>query len=301
MPIGRCKLCEEERELQLSHILPAFVFRWQRESSGNGHIRLGMKPNKRVQDGLKRYWLCLECEGRLNKSETAFAAALFHPFTSNTTERVSYSHWLIEFAVSLSWRVLLFYRDEAGLKDWEPEAIDKLNKAERVWREVLLGKRHHPGQHQQHFLPFDRIESATGEFAPNINRYLMRAIDMDLCRGGRNIFTYAKIGRFIFLGFVHESAPENWRGTKVHATEGIIEPRKYVVPRPFGEYINSKARRMSELLASVSPTQKAKIDEAFRKNLDRFVGCDSYQAMLADISMFGDDAFTDHVTDENTP
>jgi hypothetical protein len=49
---------------------------------------------------------------------------------------------------------------------------------------------------------------------------------------------------------------------------------------------------MAELLNSVSDKQKSKIDESFRKNVDHYKGSDEYQAMLADISMFGDAAFS---------
>ena len=140
-----------------------------------------------------------------------------------------------------------------GLTDWEPEALALLDKADQVWREVLLGERHHPSSHEQHVLPLDEIASATGELATNINRYLMRAVDMDIVRGGCNIFTYAKLGRFIFIGFVHEPASKNWRGTKIHATVGELEPRHYVVPQPFGTYLNEKATRMAHLRNSMSP------------------------------------------------
>ena len=128
--------------------------------------------------------------------------------------------------------------------------------------------------------------------APNINRYLMRAIDMDLVRGGTTNFVYAKLGRFVILGFIREDHPNHWRGTKVHATEGHIEPRNYVVPRQFGEYLNSKARRLAELNATISDRQREKIDEAFWTNLDRFAESDSFHAVDSDVRLFGTAAFT---------
>lgn len=267
-----CLLCQREAELQLSHILPAFAFRWLRESAGNGHLRLGMEPNKRVQDGLKRYWLCASCEGRLNFSETAFATNLFHPYLKASGEQYRYSRWLMHFCTSLFWRVLRFYLDEKHLNNWSTEALGHIVKAERIWRELLLGERPHPEAFQQHLLPLDQIESASGELAPNINRYLMRAIDMDVCKGEQVIFTYAKLGRFIVLGFV--------------------QPKKYVLPLPFWEYVNQKAKRMADLLNGVSDKQAGKIDTAFRKNVDCYLGSDAFQAMSADISMFGNNAFS---------
>ena len=292
MPRGPCRLCKADSELQLSHILPAFAYRWLRESSGHGHIRASDEPNKRVQDGLKRYWLCSACEELFSRSETAFAGHLFHPYLAASGGIFPYSHWLLHFCASVSWRVLRFYLDEGHLTKWEPEALAHVSEAETVWREYLLGLHQHPGSFQQHLLPLDQIASASRELAPNINRYLMRAIHMDICRGSRSIFTYSKLGRFIILGFIHEPNPGHWRGTKVHATHGFIEPRKYVVPRALGEYLNEKARKMRDALASVSDRQHEKIDAAFRANVDRFVGSDAFAAMQADVEMFGYDAFS---------
>lgn len=287
-----CRLCQQQAELQNSHILPAFVFRWLKESAGNGHIRYGMEPNQRVQDGHKRYWLCAACEGRLSLSETSFATNLFHPYLEASGKQFYYSRWLMHFCTSLSWRVLRFYLEETNLKDRSAEFLAHVEKAERIWRELLLGERPHPEAFQQHILPLDQIQSTSGKLAPNINRYLMRAVDMDICRGDKTIFTYTKLGRFIVLGFVHEPNPNQWRGTKVNANKGFVGPKEYVLPRAFGEYLNEKAHRMAELLNSVSEKQQTKIDGAFRKNVDRYVESDAYQAMLADVSMFGDAAFS---------
>lgn len=292
MQKGTCHLCQQKAELKHSHILPAFVFRWLKESAGNGHIRHGMEPNKRIQDGLKRYWLCSSCEDLLNLSETAFATNLFHPYLEASGKQFNYTRWLLPFCVSLSWRVLKFYLDETHLNNWDSESLAHVVKAEKVWREFLLEERPHPGSYQQHILPLDQIASATGELAPNINRYLMRAVDMDICKGGKTIFTYTKLGRFIVLGFVHEPNPNNWRSTKVNANKGLVGPKKYILPRSFWDYLDQKARRMDELLNSVSDKQQSKIDGAFRKNIDRYLESDAHQAMLADLSMFGDAAFS---------
>lgn len=174
-----------------------------------------------------------------------------------------------------------------------------VDKAELIWRELLLEKREHPGAFQQHMLPLDRIENATAELAPNINRYLMRAIDMDICRGGKSIFIYSKLGRFIFLGFVNEPNIAHWRGTKVHANEGLLEPRKYVLPSQFLDYINDKARKMAEVAGKISKKQMAKINASFVENAEKVAGSDLAEAMMADISMFGDDAFAPDRSETN--
>lgn len=292
MPTGQCRLCQTNAELQLSHVLPAFVYRWLRESSGNGHLRGSDAPNRRVQDGVKLYWLCSPCEGLLSLSEGDFANKLFLLYTNDTKKSIRYSSWLMHFCTSLSWRVLRFYSERNEWEGWSADAISRIHQADVVWREVLLGQRPHGGLLQQHILPLDQIESTTGSLAPNINRYLMRAVQMDLCRSNNAIYTYAKLGRFIVLGFVHEPNMGHWRGTKVHANEGVIEPRKYVVPGILAHYLNEKAGKMAKALSSMSDVQRGKVDKAFRENVDRYLESDAFTAMQADIEMSGDAAFS---------
>jgi hypothetical protein len=295
MPKGQCRLCGVESDLQLSHILPAFVFRWLRESSGNGHLRSGSSPNQRIQDGLKRHWLCASCEGLLSRSETDFAAKLFYPYTSDGTSRIIYGEWLLRFCVSVSWRVLQYFKEETSLKGYEPEAISCIIQAEATWKDFLLGQRPHPDVFQQHLLPFDAmasISSRRGDLSPNLNRYLMRSVDMDLCRGGNVNLIFSKLGRFGIIGFIREDRLSRWQGSKVHVKHGQIEPRTYTLPTEFFEYLNSKARREAELFSGISPRQLEKIDRTFRANVDKFVGSDACVAMQHDLRMFGDAAST---------
>lgn len=293
MPTGQCRLCQKVSELQLSHVLPAFVFRWLRDSAGGGHLRGSDAPNRRVQDGEKHHWLCSTCEGVLSVSEGHFANRLFLPYTNDTSARVSYSPWLMHFCTSVSWRVLRAALERNEFAAWPTEAVARLHVADAAWREVLLGTQPHAGLQQQHMLPLDQIEHTTGVgLVPNINRYLMRAVQMDLCTAGESIFTFAKLGRFIIIGFVHEPQMDRWKGTKIHANTGIIEPRKYVVPGILARYLNEKADKMADALRSMSDTQHTKVDKAFRDNVDQYIDSDAYDAMVADIGMFGDAAFS---------
>ncbi len=303
MPKGQCLLCAAESELQLSHVLPAFVFRWMRESSGNGHMRSGSSPNQRVQDGVKRHWLCTSCEGLLSCSETAFATKLFYPYTSGESTRIIYDERLLRFCVSVSWRVLQFHKEETSLKGYEPDAIAHIAEVESTWKEFLLGRQPHPGPFEQHLIPFDAMGSISfpkDEVSPNLNRYLMRTVDMDLMRTvvvdtsrtGKAIYVYTKLGRFAIFGFVREEQRSRWQGTKVHVKKGVIEPRTYQLPQALFEYMNGRARRTAELLASISPRQSDKIDQSFRSNINKYIGSDEFQAMQNDVRMFGDAAFT---------
>lgn len=292
MPIGICRLCQRESELQLSHVIPAFVFRWLRESSGNSHMRSIEAPNQRVQDGPKKHWLCLECEGRLGRSEATFATELFHPYLAWSGQRFRYGLWLLRFCVSVSWRNLLVQLDHFEEQGFTENERAWVQSAERTWRQFLLEATPHPGDYRQFLLPLDRIESGRTDLPPNINRYLMRAIDIDLCHGGQSLFTYSKLGRFVIIGFINEPNQAHWVGGRVNANEGTVEPRRYTLPAPFRTYLMGKAARVREAMQSVSPRQTAKIEQAFRDNADRIAGTDFFEAMQADVEMFGSEAFS---------
>jgi hypothetical protein len=70
---GVCRLCGASAELQESHIVPAFVFRWRKETAPTPFMRTSREPNRRVQDGLKLHWLCRNCEQTLSAYEKQFA------------------------------------------------------------------------------------------------------------------------------------------------------------------------------------------------------------------------------------
>lgn len=293
VPQGHCILCLELAELRESHILPAFAFRWLRDSSGTGHIRNTSQVNVRVQDGVKRYWMCSKCEGRLGEFERRFAGELFRPYLHNTRTLYPYGGWLNRFCASLSWRVLRFHRDENHLSSWDPQALGYVTQALETWADLLRGNRSNPGVHEQHLLPLDEIESTTiGGLPRNINRYLMRVVDMDVLKSRDSICTYAKLGRFVIIGFVHEPNPRHWQGSKVHANEGIVEPKHYRLPRPLWDYIDQRARRTLALMEGISEPQRAKVEDSFRQNTDRYLGSDAYLADLADFELHGDDMFS---------
>ena len=292
MPQGTCRLCKREAELQLSHIVPAFVYRWLRESSGNGFLRTTATPNLRVQDGPQEHWLCADCEARFGRDEASFATQLFHPYLAASGNRFLYGPWLLRFCASVSWRNLQLQLEHKTDQDFTENQRNWIQEAESTWRQYLLEEIDHPGRFRQFLLPLDRIESAREDLPPNINRYLMRAIDIDMCHGGETIFTYSKLGRFVILGFINEPNPNHWVGGRVNANEGSVEPRHYVMPAQFGTYIMGKAEIVRQSMQGVSDRQRAKIDKAFHANADNIVGSDFFEAMQADVEMFGPEAFT---------
>ena len=114
--IGKCGLCEKESILKQSHLLPGFIFKWKKRR-GTGFLRASKNPNKRVQDGLKPYLLCANCEQLLGVWEKTFSEKFFKPFHINPGTHVNYSEWFLKFAVSVSWRNLIYHKQNNGFNN----------------------------------------------------------------------------------------------------------------------------------------------------------------------------------------
>lgn len=289
---GKCALCSRDSELSLSHIIPKFVFSWFRESVPSP-IRSTRLPNKRIQDGPKQHLLCPDCEKLSSGWEKNFSDRLFLPLHSNPTltTPLRYGRWALKFAVSVSWRVLLYYQQLHDLSDFSDKQRELAQNALDVWRGFLLGKVPHPGQFEQHLLPVDVIESHSGlAISPFLNRYLLRSVHMDLICSDTSAMVYTKMGHLMLFGFIQEDS-KRWRGTKLHVNNGLVMPRDYRLPRIIANYWNEKANEATKALASTSPRQKQKIQEAIRKNADELANSELFRAIQYDVLHSGKNAF----------
>lgn len=287
-----CRLCGRDRPLLSSHILPAFVFKWKRVSAGGSPLRNTKQPNLRVQDGLKKSFLCDECEALFSRDEGEFANKIFYPYVENPAAQLAYGPSLLRFCTSVSWRVLRLALETENFEPWcDPEAVELCRQAEVTWRAFLLGEREHPSDFRQQLLPFDIIESSSGGESPNINRYLTRTIQMDLCTNSTQTFTFAKLGPIAIFGTIRQRSTP-WKGTRIQANQGTVGGRRqYVLPGALWPYLNAKARESAAAMAGISKKQREVIDQNLRKNADAFVGSAAFRAMQADIEKFGNEAF----------
>jgi hypothetical protein len=287
---GKCPLCEKYATIVESHVLPAFIFRWLKETSATGFLRYGENPNKRIQDGIKYRWLCIDCERLLNSFETPFATKIFHPYNTESKLIQRYDAWLLKFCVSVSWRVLRHFQEISGLEGWTPEHRAEAARAVARWRLFLFDEISHPGQYEQHLLPLGPIEkSSISDLPKNINRYFMRGVEIDVCRGEHTALTFAKMGRFALFGVV-SPGHDKWKGTRISPKGGVIQPSTYTLPAGLKDYLFDRAHRMAALSASIPEHQQDKIEAAAMKNIDRFSTSDQFDAMRRDEAMFGTEA-----------
>lgn len=288
-----CALCGADGGIRESHIIPAFVWRWMRETSATGHFRLGESPNLRAQDGFTTPLLCEDCEKRFSVWEKAFSEQVFVPVQQGSNEEIPYDRWLLLFAVSVSWRVAVYLYRLEGFSDFPDEELAYAKKALDRWAKFLLGQSETPGEFEQHLIVLDAIDrSTTPDLPANISRYLRRAIEIDVAHAVTQSIVYTKMMRLLVVGFIHMPRPRRWINTKVNLKRGTIGgPRNYEVPGNFGDFLMQKAREAQELHGKLSDKQKRKIQSDFMVNIDRAMESDVFEAMRHDVRLFGSRAF----------
>ncbi|MFC2027121.1 hypothetical protein ACFLU3_00380 [Chloroflexota bacterium] len=248
----------------------------------------------RIQDGPKLNLLCDDCEQLFSNWENQFSQNVFLPLhdRQNPKDIYQYGDWALKFAVSVSWRALLYqlsHGKPANLTEYQSNQADS---ALEIWRDFLLDKRPHPDQFEQHILPMDIIKSHSIKgMSPYINRYLIRTVDMDLPSSSKRAFVYTKLCRLMIFGIIHEPHPKHWRNTKLHVRKGSIGGTNYVVPGGLEEYINYRSDKAMETLASISANQSEKVRKSINENLDALANSEVFTAIDQDYHLFGRAAF----------
>lgn len=289
--VGICELCKNEGELQLSHFIPSFMGKWHKKTSITGYLRNNLNISLRQQDLHKEYLLCGKCESVLSKWEKAFAEKVFNPYVENTGRTIEYDDWLLKFCVSLSWRTLIHIRKLNPGND-NLCFLDEVGKAKSKMEDFLNGKTECLDGCEQHLLPLDEIDYSSIRSMPtNINRYLLRSFGMDVIGNRKNIFIYTKMPYFILIGVVKSNETRIMKSSRIKMKRGMISPRKYEMPKGIGTYIFEKGRQLEELDKKIPEHQQARIREYLFRNPQIALDSKTFKAFLADLRMFGEDAF----------
>lgn len=290
--MGVCRLCGTSSELQCSHIIPSFIFNWLKSTSATGHIRYGEEINKRVQDGLKAYWLCSECEQMIGRFENYYATSIFRPIM-NGEHTVCYDHNLLKFAVSLSWRVLSHFYENNLLNHFN---VNQLNRAEDAlikWQEILRNKTNNPKTFEQHHYNFSgSILGLNDQIHTNIHRYLQRSIEIDVLTYDEISLVYTKLPCILIIGYISLNCSGRFRCSRVCTKSGKLAPSKYNFPKELCEAICDKAKASKNLLNSISETQKNKINKSYLENIQKVVDSETIKSFNRDMQITGIDLNT---------
>ena len=279
-----CHLCGTVSSLQVSHIVPAFAFRYLRDSSATGYIRDISNINKREQDGPKERLLCSDCEQRLAVMEKKFADGLFYPFVKGNLVHATYGPWLLQFCVSLSWRALHRARSRDSFDDYSPSDLSLLARAETRWKDFLLNTKSPLNKFRQHLLLVSSVSAYSEAFLPKLNAYFRRTIEIDVLRVKKHIVVYVHFPCFVFMGVVRDDDPQSWVGTEVQAIGGAF-PVNQQLPQTFNEYFADQIRQAHDASQSMNEKQKKKINDFVKSNPIKFANSDTQRAKEDDTAM----------------
>lgn len=235
--VGICALTNEECELQLSHILPKFVWRYQK-NTGSNYWRDNINPNIATQDGPKKYLLGRYAEQEFSKRETWFANNIFYPFCANQLKKskVFYKEELYYFCVSVLWRILITTKDYIA----DPKLKEKCIVAMEEWRAYLNGGDIPPTYNNIYMMPIDKELYNTllpdyiipKQIYNEIYWYILRDTDREIyCEKPNNRALFCKIPRFFFWAVIERDDTSINYGLKISPNSGTIDYKRYNIGR----------------------------------------------------------------------
>ena len=276
----KCQLCQEDKLLCDSHIIPAFVYRWIKETSATGFLRSFENINLRVQDGKKQKLLCKECEGILNTYETQFSKEIFYPYVNKELDQYGiakgniksfkYKEWLLKFIISIHWRVSIIDStdDEIYVKNHKNDIKSYLEK----WRLFLLGSGKSTGLSETHLIFLQNLAAADERLPENISDkivfYLLRATDGTIIFTEKKLGVFSKIGPIAFYTFIKPPSLKKANDTKIHL-RGNIETGQKISHPDIVDFLFIK--RPNEIFSKIkfSDRQKKVVEKSYNKNLEK--------------------------------
>lgn len=226
----QCRLCRREAVLKNSHIVPAFVFKWIKDTSATGYLRGALNPNRRIQDGPKEPMLCADCEKNFSTYEKQFAENIFTKYVNEDMDergvasgrvQMPYGPWLLSFVVSVQWRIVDSNVMDEGFRGlMTAKQADLFERICEIWRQFLLEKRHDSGPSDHHLIFLQSMSSAKGSIPTyiddRIDLYLLRAADGTVVVGPSHTAVYAKLGPIALYSSLVPQRLEKLRNTRIH-------------------------------------------------------------------------------------
>lgn len=275
---GRCKLYETEGEILKSHIFPKFVIEYMR-NTGSKYLRNFSQPNRRIQDGPKKYLLSPKAEQEFSLREKWFAENIFYPYLQEKRMQFEYNENLYYFSISFLWRVLLIHIDDKNIR--KLPFFSTLREAEKEWK-LFLREYKFPKYNRFYIFFTDRIKSHNLNIE-GVDFYMTRAMDATIVSNsdGSFVAVYAKFLRFIFWGIVKDGDENKISDLKIDPIKGKIKvPQRLEDETISGFFVN----RIVEIenLPKPSINQQSKIEDEILRDKNKFINSDAGQSIIND-------------------
>ena len=287
----KCKLCKAEAELQCSHVVPRYVWKWLRRTGITHHMRSSADPNQRQQDGPKRRWLCTDCEQKLSKWENRFKKEVFEPATK--VQKIGpYSGRGMLCALSILWRVgMQMCEHPERPKGQQGDARRKVERLLNAWRKELVEEKISPST-KMRLVKFGTTNTGLHGFGGRLNRYLTRYVGVDILwnEAGEICYVWCKLGPIVLIGVVEETPEVERLWVNADMIQGQAPKQNVQLPSALLEPMQNQTRKMEEMQSRMSPRQQAKVTEELQRigiSREKLEKTEQGRAMLADIRMYG--------------
>ena len=268
-----CALCNKVATLKRSHIIPRFVSKWLKETSGTGFLRGIEKPKERKQELPKLPLLCENCEQIFSRSENYFASNIFYPVLNEQKKEIDYDERLLLFIISLSWRTLkTSYFDQIKYSPWIKEHLDK---AAEVWRKCLLAESINEEQYEHHMFFVDYVEKETGMPA-RLQWYTLRATDSTLASNQETVFAFAHFPHIFFVSSIFPPSFSGWENTKVEKN-GKLAMKWKIEDTRFGGFLVDRGKWA---ISKLGVSADNRILNSVKKNPEKMLKSESLKVMI---------------------
>ena len=259
----------------------------KKSTSTTGHIRKAQQINQRVQDGIKEYFLCQQCEDDFSKFEQSFSTNIFHPFTSDINHSFEYDSNYLNFAVLCCWRVLAYATRDEEKPHFKGKHTELIRSTLDTWKEFLLGERNDVGGNEIHCLALPGVFDASFDSIPDrLNRYLLRVIEAEIFGDEDEAFVYVKLGPLAFFGIIEYPDLSHWVDTRVDL-QGTFKCGSFKVAYQYGEFILNQAYNLDLMEKNMIDKQLKKIKNSYEKDLDRVAQSETFRAYRLDKNLKG--------------
>jgi hypothetical protein len=271
----QCKLCHKKAKLQESHIIPKYVYKWMKKT-GTGRFRQLKVLNKPLQDGIKEFLLCDTCEKEFGKREDWFKENVFDKYLSDPNAIFKTSIELTYFAISILWRVLIYFKDDGN----EYRFKNELDLAELEWMNFLFNDKPLKAFKCIH-LVFISENLYIENGAENLYSYFHRSVDIEIAESNEKSFVYAKFSRFILFGVIRGISDTDFSGTNIYNLAELNPSNQTMDDADVVDFIVNRSTHIKSY-KDLSINQQHQNDRYFNERLEKIKGNDYWNVLKKD-------------------
>lgn len=283
-----CALCGNISVLKDSHIIPRFVFKYLKNDSFTGKMRITAEPNKAVQDGESMDLLCGACEAKFQKFETPFSNKVFRPYKLDKITEFKYEESIIhDFITSVNWRILYVeLRDISNSPELKTESgfnnkqLSMLYKGEEIMRTYLMGGRKNLYDIENHLFFSDTVvrKIAIDKELPSliegsVQGYIVGSADR------KSLYVLTNLLGIYIVTILNKPKKEVWKNTFINRDSGKIKETQTVKSDLLIEELRYASFQAEKAKQNLSLIQQQKLMEKIKANPEGFKKSGSFRRL----------------------